>query len=97
MCSASVLTCVVDGKNAMDTLGSHVAGRLVPIEAVCFSIPEGLIAAMVVDVGEGRAAIEARWTCSLRFLPFPVRVLRLGLSLPWDLLPCNTFPLGLED
>jgi hypothetical protein len=30
------------------------------MEAVHFSIPEGLIAATVVDVGEGIAAIEAR-------------------------------------
>jgi hypothetical protein len=50
MRSASVLACVVDGKNARDALGSRVAGRLVPMEAVRFSIPEGLIAATVVDV-----------------------------------------------
>ena len=60
MCSARVLACEVDGKNASDTLGLHVAGRSVPIEAVHFSIPEGLIAATVVVVGEGRAATVAR-------------------------------------
>ena len=60
MRSARVLACEVDGKNASDMLGSRVAGRSVPIEAMCFSIPEGLIAAMVVVVGEGRAATVAR-------------------------------------
>ena len=60
MRSARVLACVLDGKNASDTLGSRVAGRSVPIEAVRFSIPEGPIAATVVVVGEGIAATVAR-------------------------------------
>ena len=60
MHSARVLACEVDGKNASDALGSCVAGRSVPIEAMRFSIPEGPTAAMVVVVGEGRAATVTR-------------------------------------
>src|ERR1700679_798199 len=97
MRSARVLACVVEGKNASDALGSRVAGRLVPMEAMRFSIPEGPIAATVVEVGEGRAAIVARWTCCSRFLPFPARVPRLVFSLLWDLLPCGALPLELDD
>ena len=59
MHSARVLACWVDGKNASDALGLCVAGRSVPIKTVRFSIPEGLIAAMVV-IGERRAVIVAR-------------------------------------